>query len=62
MERLLQETIRIGLESGTIEAKDLKRVTVDTTVQEKAIRFPTDTQLCHKAREELVKTAEKHDG
>jgi IS5 family transposase len=61
MERLLQETIRIGLESGTIEAKDLKRVTVDTTVQEKAIRFPTDTQLCHKAREELVKTAEKHD-
>jgi IS5 family transposase len=36
-------------------------VTVDTTVQEKAIRFPTDTQLCHKAREELVKTAEKHD-
>ena len=61
MERLLQETIRIGLESGAIGAKDLKRVTVDTTVQEKAIRFPTDTQLCHKAREELVKTAEKHD-
>src|SRR6202167_4424960 len=58
MERLLQETIRIGLESATIEAKDLKRVTVDTTVQEKAIRFPTDTQLCHKAREELVKRAE----
>ena len=57
MERLLQETIRIGLESATIEAKDLKRVTVDTTVQEKAIRFPTDTRLCHKAREELVKTA-----
>jgi transposase, IS5 family len=61
MERLLQETIRIGLESATIEAKDLKRVTVDTTVQEKAIRFPTDTQLCHKAREELVKMAEKRD-
>jgi transposase, IS5 family len=61
MERLLQETIRIGLESATIQAKDLKRVTVDTTVQEKAIRFPTDTQLCHKAREELVKAAEKHD-
>jgi IS5 family transposase len=57
MERLLQETIRIGLESATIEAKDLKRVTVDTTVQEKAVRFPTDTRLCHKAREELVKTA-----
>jgi transposase, IS5 family len=61
MERLLQETIRIGLESATIKVKDVKRVTVDTTVQEKAIRFPTDTQLCHKAREELVKTAEKHE-
>lgn len=60
MERLLQETIRLGLESGTIGRKDLKRVTVDTTVQEKAIRFPTDTQLCHKAREELVKAADKH--
>ena len=60
MERLLQETIRLGLESGTIGPKDLKRVTVDTTVQEKAIRFPTDTQLCHKAREKLVKAADKH--
>ena len=61
MERLLQETIRIGLESGTIKTQDPKQVTVDTTVQEKAIRFPTDTQLCHKAREELVKTAAKRN-
>ena len=30
---------------------------VDTTVQEKAVKFPTDTQLCHKARGELVKLA-----
>jgi IS5 family transposase len=59
MERLLGETIRIGLESATIEAKDLKRITVDTTVQEKAVRFPTDSRLCHKAREELVKTAHR---
>ena len=55
MERLFQETIHVGLASGTVTTKDLTRVTVDTTVQEKAIRFPTDTQLCHKAREELVK-------
>lgn len=57
MERLLQETIRIGLESGVVRQKDLQTVNVDTTVQEKAVRFPTDTQLCHKARQELVKTA-----
>jgi transposase, IS5 family len=61
MERLLQETIKIGLKAGVVTAKDLKRVNVDTTVQEKAIRFPTDTQLCHKAREELLKTADHYD-
>jgi IS5 family transposase len=61
MERLLQETIRIGLKSGVVTTRDLQKVNVDTTVQEKAIRFPTDTQLCHKAREELLKTAERWD-
>jgi len=55
----LKETIQMGLKSGTVTARDLQKVNVDTTVQEKAIRFPTDTQLCHKAREELVKRAEK---
>lgn len=61
LERLLQETIRAGLKSGAIREQDLLRVTVDTTVQEKAVHFPTDTKLCHKAREELLKTAERHD-
>jgi IS5 family transposase len=60
MERLLQETVRVGLKSGVVTARDLQKVNVDTTVQEKAIRFPTDTQLCHKAREELLKTAEHY--
>jgi IS5 family transposase len=60
MERLLRETICLGLKSATIGAKDLKCVTVDTTVEEKAVRFPTDTHLCDKAREELVKTAKKY--
>jgi IS5 family transposase len=60
MERLLQETVRLGLKAGVITAKDLQCVTVDTTVQEKAVRFPTDTQLCHKAREELVELAGTH--
>jgi len=59
MERLLQETIQVGLKSGVVTPRELQRVNVDTTVQEKAIRFPTDTQLCHKARTELVKTADK---
>jgi IS5 family transposase len=57
VERLLQETIKLGLKTGVVTARDLLKVNVDTTVQEKAVRFPTDTQLCHKAREELVKAA-----
>lgn len=57
IERLLQETIRMGLKTGTITMRDLEKVTVDTTVQEKAVHFPTDARICNKAREALVKKA-----
>jgi len=56
-ERLLQETIKLGLKAGAVTVPEIKRVNVDTTVQEKAIKFPTDTHLCNKARADLVKTA-----
>jgi IS5 family transposase len=59
-QRLLEETIKLGLKTGAVKNSDINRINVDTTVQEKAIKFPTDTQLCHKAREELVKTAKHH--
>jgi IS5 family transposase len=59
-ERLLQETVRVGLRTGVLSPKDLECVTADTTVQEKAVRFPTDSHLCHKAREELAKAALRH--
>lgn len=57
LQRLLQETVQLGLKTGTINQKDLQVVTVDTTVQEKAVQFPTDSRLCHKARAELVDLA-----
>ena len=59
-ERILSETVSVALLTGTVDKRDLKKVRVDTTVQEKAVKFPTDTQLCHKAREELVTLASKH--
>lgn len=59
-ERLLAETIGAGLQSGTVSKRDFNHVTVDTTVQEKAVHFPTDARACHKAREELVKHAREH--
>lgn len=56
-EKLLQETLASGLRIQAIDAKQLKRVNVDTTVQEKAIRFPTDARLYDRARQRLVAEA-----
>lgn len=56
-EILFGETVRAGLQTGVISKRDLSHITVDTTVQEKAVHFPTDVRLCDKARRELVKLA-----
>ena len=53
-EKLLIETIKAGLKSKTIKPCSLKKVTVDTTVQEKNIAFPTDSKLLNKARENFA--------
>jgi IS5 family transposase len=45
--------------TGATETKDLERVVVDTTVQEKAIAHPTDTRLTHRAIEKLVDLAKR---
>jgi IS5 family transposase len=47
LELLLAESLRIAHEAGALRGKDLARVTVDTTVQPKAISFPTDAKLLH---------------
>jgi len=54
LDLILQESVRLGLSSGIISSKDCKEVIVDSTVQEKAITFPTDSKLYNKAREKLV--------
>lgn len=59
-ERLLAETIKAGLATGVVSKRDLEKVTVDTTVQEKSVTFPTDAKICDKARRELVKSAKIH--
>lgn len=61
MEALLAETIRLGLITKVVTKKEIEQVTVDTTVQEKAVTFPTDSKLRHKARVALVKLAQEHD-
>ncbi len=49
LELLLAESLRLAHETGALRTRDLKRVTVDTTVQPKAITFPTDAKLLHAA-------------
>jgi IS5 family transposase len=56
---MLKETIQTGLRLKVITPTQLKRVNVDTTVQTKAVRYPTDARLYNRARERLVKEARK---
>jgi IS5 family transposase len=58
-EELLKETIEAGLKLKAVKPYQLKRVNVDTTVQEKEIRFPTDARLYDRARQRLVDHAKE---
>jgi IS5 family transposase len=60
LELLLAESLRVAHEAGALRPQDLKRVTVDTTVQPKAITFPTDAKLLHAAIRGLGRLARKH--
>jgi len=56
---LLQESLAVAHRSGALQTRDLERVVVDTTVQEKAIAHPTDARLNHRAIEKLVDLAKR---
>ncbi len=60
LELLLAESLRVAHSSGALRSNDLKRVTVDTTVQPKNITFPTDAKLLHAAIKGLNRLANKH--
>ena len=53
LEKLLEETVRLAVREKHLPQNDLERVTVDTTVQEKNITFPTDSKLLYKAIRKL---------
>src|SRR5664279_2042059 len=60
LELLLAESLRVAHGAGALRSQDLKRVTVDTTVQPKAITFPTDAKLLHAAIKGLNRLASRH--
>ena len=54
---LIQESLSVATRTEAMKPKDLARVVVDTTVQPKAVMFPTDAKLLNRARERLVRLA-----
>jgi transposase, IS5 family len=61
MEQLLSETLETAKREQHLTKQHMDRVNVDTTVQEKAIAYPTDSRLYHKARVLLVKAAKNRN-
>lgn len=57
IEIMLKQTIETARRGKLVARADFKRVNVDTTVQEKAIAYPTDAALYHKLRQKLVSAA-----
>jgi IS5 family transposase len=56
-EALLKETLETAKRGGLLKASECKRVNVDTTVQEKAVAYPTDPSLYQKMRVKLTAAA-----
>jgi IS5 family transposase len=60
MELLLQATIAAAQRATAVREQSLERVSIDTTVQPKAIAHPLDSRLYHRGREILVRLAKRH--
>ena len=60
-ESLFKELLNTAKRGGHLARRHLDKVNVDTTVQEKAIAFPTDARLYFKMRASLVRAAEARD-
>ena len=56
---LIQESLAVATRTGAARPADFSKVIVDTTVQPKAVAFPTDAKLMHRARERLARLAKK---
>ena len=60
LELLLAETLRVALRTQAVTPQACERVTVDTTVQTKAVAHPTDSHLLMRGIERLNALAKKH--
>ena len=58
-EQLLGQIIQTAMRIAVMKSQEIERVNVDTTVQEKAVAFPTDARLYNHAGITLVRAARK---
>ena len=60
MKALLQESLSIAVKTDALKPSELSEVIIDTTVEPKNVMFPTDARLLNRAREILVRLAQRH--
>ncbi|MGB5723424.1 MAG: IS5 family transposase [Parasphingorhabdus sp.] len=60
MELLLAESLVVAVKTKAVNQRQLERITVDTTVQTKAVAHPTDSHLILRAIEWLNRAAKHH--
>src|SRR3712207_1485356 len=60
LEVLPAESLAAAQRGGAVEEKHLRRVTIDTTVQPRAVTHPTDSKLRHRGIEILARLARRH--
>jgi transposase, IS5 family len=60
IETVLAESIAVAVKGGAVEPKHFERVTVDTTVQTKAVAHPSDSHLLYRGIEWLNRLAKRH--
>jgi IS5 family transposase len=58
-EKLLKESLAAAQREAVLPPTEIKRGNVDTTGQEKAMAFPTEARLYHKARQAVVRVAQR---
>lgn len=56
---MVMETLASAVRNKIAKKKDFERVNIDTTVEEKNIRFPTDARTLDRARERVVSVGKK---
>lgn len=59
LEKILQESLYTAYDTGALNAQDVQKVIVDTTVQEKAVDYPTEAKLLTDAILDLGRSAKR---